>query len=225
MPRPLNPFAPAQPISPSQFVGRHAETRELEAALQHAKNERARHFLMTGDRGVGKTSFLDYIRKKAANSDDGEFNFLVVNFAVNKSTTRLDLARALKMELDVLLSAYSPFKEVLSRAWSFIQRIEAGGVSIRASDQGEENHREIYVAMADSLCEIVSKVCAPPEDGFSPGPGYDGILILIDEVDQASPELDVGSFLKYLLERLNRRECQRVILGLAGLHSSIDVLV
>ncbi len=226
MSRPLNPFAPSHPISPGQFVGRHTEIKELEAALLHAKKGKPRHFLMTGGRGVGKTSFLDYIRRRAADKDDGDgFNFLIVDFAINKRTTRLDFARALQTELERALSAHSPVKEVLFKAWSFIKNIEAAGISYKGDGERPENQRDMYLAVADSLGEIVRKVCEKAEGDFFSTQNYDGLLILIDEVDQANPELDIGSFLKYMLERLNRNNCRRVIIGLAGLNSSISVLV
>ncbi len=223
---PLNPFAPSRPISPGQFVGRHFEIRELEAALAHAKRCRPRHFLMTGNRGVGKTSFLDYIRRKASGKIDGvNFNFLVVDFAINKKTTRLDFARTLQAELDSILSENAPFKEMLSKTWSFIKNIEAAGISYNGVDEKPENKRDMYLSVADSLTEIVGKVCRnEASEGFADS-GYDGVLILIDEVDQASSELDIGSFLKYLLERLNRKNCNQVVIGLAGLNVSTDVLI
>jgi AAA ATPase domain len=226
MKMPLNPFAPSRPISPGQFVGRHAEIRELEAALAHAKQCRPRHFLMTGNRGVGKTSFLDYIRRKANGTIDGvNFNFLVVDFAINKKTTRLDFARTLQAELNSILSTHDPFKEMLSKAWSFIKNVEAAGISYNGNDEKPENHRDMYLSVADSLSEIVRKVCSNEGGGVSADSSYDGVLILIDEVDQASPELDIGSFLKYMLERLNRKNCNQVVIGLAGLNLSTDVLV
>lgn len=225
MKRPLNPFAPSRPISPGQFVGRSAEISELEAALSHAKRGKPRHFLMTGDRGVGKTSFLDYIRRKANGKIDGaEFNFLVVDFAINKRTTRLDFARAMQVELDNILSVHAPMRDALAKAWSFIKNLEAAGISYKGGGERPENQRDMYISIADSLGEIVNKICEKNEsDSFSSGK-YDGLLILIDEVDQASRELDLGSLLKYMLERLNRNDCHRVVIGLAGLNSSIEVL-
>lgn len=223
MTRPLNPFDPSRPIDPVKFVGRSREVRELEAALSHAKRDRPRHFLITGERGVGKTSFLNYIRKKAVSySAGGEFNFAVVDFAVNRQTTRLDFARALKSQLDSIVSAHPTHRETLSRVWAFVQNFEAAGISYRP-DRVPENHRDMYQEVADSLCEIVKRICTSTEEQLVAG--SDGILILIDEVDLSSDELDVGSFLKFLLERLNRKGCHKVIVGLAGLSGTTEILV
>ncbi|MGB3394623.1 MAG: ATP-binding protein [Stenotrophomonas sp.] len=223
MNRPLNPFDPSHPIAPSRFVGRAKEIGELVAALQHAKNGRPRHFLITGDRGAGKTSFLDYSRKTAADRTQG-FNFLVVDFAVDRHTTRLDLARTLHEELSKILSLHAPLKDMLGRAWGFIQKFEVAGVSFRADEPVPQNHRDICRNVADSLRDVVDLVCIDIPTGEQ-RLGYDGILLLVDELDQASEELDIGTFFKLLLERLNSIGCHQVVVGVAGLASSTDVLV
>ena len=148
--RPLNPFDPSRPIDPLKFVGRRGEIRELETALIHAKNDKPRHFLITGERGVGKTSFFDYIRNKASSHDQaGGYNFAVVDFAVNKQTTKLDLARALKSQLSAILGAYPTHKETLGRIWDFIQRFEVAGVSYRGDNGPPENHRDLHLDVAE----------------------------------------------------------------------------
>ena len=53
---------------------------------------------------------------------------------------------------------------------------------------------------------------------------YDGVVILIDEADNASGELRLGVFLKLLVERIERYGCRRLMVGLAGMPSLRDVL-
>ena len=53
---------------------------------------------------------------------------------------------------------------------------------------------------------------------------YDGVLICLDEIDRASDTLDLGTFLKTLIESLQRRECNHVMFGLAGLTEAREVL-
>ncbi len=50
-------------------------------------------------------------------------------------------------------------------------------------------------------------------------------MILIDEADNASSELKLGSFLKLLIERLQRHQCQQIMVGLAGLPELRQVLL
>lgn len=223
MTRPLNPFDPSRPIDPNKFVGRHKEIRELEAALLHTKNDKPRHFLITGERGVGKTSFFDYLRRRASNVDGtDDFNFAVVDFAVNKKTTKLDFARALRSQLDGLLAKNPTNLETMGRVWGFLQRFEVAGVAYRGDEQ-QENHREMYLDVADSLFEVVKRICTADDGELNIA--CDGVLVLVDEVDQSNEELDIGTFLKYLLEQLNRKGCHKVVIGLAGLTHTTDVLL
>lgn len=217
--RPLNPFEPHRPVSPEQFIGREKELAELDAALEHLRHGRPRHFLITGFRGVGKTSFLDLIRSHAGRGAN-KFNFLVLDFLINKRNTCFDLAKGIERELTRAVSDYDPFAAIVQKSWGFIQRIEAAGISLKSAP-AQVDHREIYEAVADAMCETVEKLCGRTSLVY----GYDGVLLLLDEVDQASAELDLGAFLKYLLEILNRRGCHRVSIGLAGLSSSRDVLL
>ena len=49
------------------------------------------------------------------------------------------------------------------------------------------------------------------------GARFDGRSNLVDEADNASPQLSLGSFFKLLTERLQRRGCSHVAFGIAGL--------
>lgn len=219
MSRPLNPFDPSRPIDPSRFIGRAREVRELEAALQHARQDRPRHFLITGERGVGKTSFLDYIRRTAS---EGPLRFAVIDFSINKSTTKLDFVHALRDQLDRILAAHATYRENAKRVWSFLSKFEIAGVSFKG-DQKSDNHRDLYREVADALCEVVNRACGVGDDQVEVV--CDGVIILVDEVDQSNDDLDIGSFFKYMLERLNRNGCHKVVVGLAGLSKSTEVLV
>jgi len=99
MSRLLNPFIPDKPVDPKRFIGRKLEISELESALAHAQEGLSRHFLVTGDRGIGKTSLLDYIRKTATGYDneynDG-YNFIVIDIVIDHMMTRFDLIKKSK---------------------------------------------------------------------------------------------------------------------------------
>jgi len=80
------------------FAGRYSEIQLLEAALRQTRAGHPRSFLLTGERGIGKTSLLEYVRFLAThnlNDDDLAFNFLVVSTDLEANTTRVGLARRL----------------------------------------------------------------------------------------------------------------------------------
>jgi len=55
MPR-INPFRPNSPVNPGMFVGRVTELDKLEADLIQARAGQPTNFMLTGERGIGKTT-------------------------------------------------------------------------------------------------------------------------------------------------------------------------
>jgi hypothetical protein len=51
-----NPFRPGSVISPGMFTGRADEIRSIEQSLFQTKNGNPHHFIIEGERGVGKSS-------------------------------------------------------------------------------------------------------------------------------------------------------------------------
>lgn len=59
---PNNPFLPGYPIYPSNFVGRKNEVETIIRYLPRViKQGIPEHFFITGRRGMGKTSFIQYV--------------------------------------------------------------------------------------------------------------------------------------------------------------------
>lgn len=73
------------------------------------------------------------------------------------------------------------------------------------------------------MAEITERICAVGDSSILAAHS-DGILVLIDEADNASPQLALGSFFKLLTERLQRRDCNRFAFGIAGLPGLRTVL-
>lgn len=205
-----NPFRPDKTAPPGMFAGRLEEIRYIQGCLRQTKNGNPKHFLLTGERGIGKSSLflVEQLsargRIKAQNGE--EFNFLVLNVKLRKEDTFVDIitrvSRSLKKEsekLDILGS-------LILKSFEFISRIEAGGIRIHPSAESQQQN-ECFNSLMDDLEETVHKI-----DGL-----LDGILILIDEADAPPAESNLGLFCKLLTEEMAVRETDYVCLGLAGL--------
>lgn len=208
------------------FVGRGRELFALEQALVQARAGQPKHFMLTGERGIGKTSLLDYIRDVARGGfapDDETFKFLVVDIVIERTTTRAALARKIQRCLDHELGKSERARGYLKKAWTFVTRLEIASTSI-ADAAAPSTDEDLLDEFAYSLAETTKRIC---NDRVEPGlfdEQYDGVLICMDEVDRAPPTLDLGALLKTLLERLQRRGCTNVMFGLAGLPETRDVL-
>jgi hypothetical protein len=223
----INPFIPHHPIDAKHFVGRSDELRRLEASLEHTKRRKPINFMITGDRGIGKTSLLNYVQAMARSySDKSEesFRFIVVNIQTENTTTQLDFVRKVELSLRHELDRTEVARAFLDRAWSFVQRLEVAGVKLQEAK--DDPYKLLWEEFANSLVQTVKRICAPegaPVDG--PSDAYDGILILVDEVDTAGKQFEIGAFLKYLTEYFQRNDCKTIMLGLSGLPKMVDVLL
>jgi Cdc6-like AAA superfamily ATPase len=223
----INPFMPNYPIKPGMFVGRENEIEKLEELLLQTQAGQPTNFMITGERGIGKSSLLLYVRAVAEGSipinGNQKVKFLVIDTDITQNTTALGLMQKIELGLRNILGKNEKAKTFLKEAWNFLTRIEAGGVKINPNqNQNNQCEESMLEEFSYSLANTVNRICTDDPDLF--GSQFDGVLILIDEADKASASLNLGSFFKLLMERLQRRECDNVMIGLAGLSDLHDVL-
>lgn len=226
MPPRVNPFRPNSPVPPGAFVGRLREIEAMETALLQTRAGQPKNFMITGERGIGKTSLLDYIRFVARGDiklGDENLNFLVVPSDVEPVTTKLGLVRKIERSLERELAKTDQARARFKEIWNFVRRIEAAGLRIRDYEEASDPETMLD-EFAYSLAQTVNRVCAKGEDKSVFGTHYDGVLLLLDECDNASKALDLGSFLKLLLERVQRHDCEHLMVGIAGLQNLREVL-
>jgi Cdc6-like AAA superfamily ATPase len=214
----VNPFEPFGPVNPGCFVGRIDELRRLKSSLVQTTAGRPANFMITGERGIGKTSLLNYLKYAAEGLipiDGATLSFVVIDTDVDQYTTQLGLIGKIQLGLEKALEKHEAAREFMKKAWGFIQRIEASG--IRIGDAKKEPDELLLDQFSYSLAETATRICSEQGEGSLWNTKADGILILIDEADNSSKALQLGSFFKLLAERLQRRNCNRIMFGLAGL--------
>lgn len=222
----INPFNPNFPVNPGMFVGRLTEILRMESYLYQTRSGQPINFLLSGERGIGKSSLINYLTYVARGEipvDETEFSFIVVDTDVDQTTSQLGLVKKIELGLEKELGNTERARKFMSDTWSFLQRVEAGGIGLKAQEKSAHDET-LLERFAYSLAETVERVCSPEESSDVFSASYDGVLILVDEADNSSPELQLGSFFKLLMERLRRRGCDRVMIGLVGLTKMRDVL-
>lgn len=214
----FNPFRPNEIVHPGMFAGRYDELVALEKALFQTKNGNPAHFVIDGERGIGKSSLLLNL-KGVANGDFGtiedsqSFRFITVSISVDASHTYSDIVHCIGTELRRQIADREQLKEFAKTAWDFMKKWEVAGVKYHEEKKqlkDTELIEELTFALAESLKNL--------------GQVVDGVLILIDEADKPPVSSNLGSLVKLLTERLKVRGCDRVCIGLAGLTSLRDTL-
>ena len=87
----INPFKPNSPVSTGMFAGRLTEIITLEKGLHQTKNNNPINFLITGERGIGKSSLLTYI-KFLANGEIKSPDYNLFNFLTIRATCKFNQA-------------------------------------------------------------------------------------------------------------------------------------
>ncbi len=111
----FNPFRPGSIVTPGMFAGRLTELEGTERALNQTKHGNPHHFLIQGERGIGKSSLLfslEYVAKSRVESLEGEkFNFLTISIVLEPSTTYHDIIQKVGNGLRKEASNFSPVGE------------------------------------------------------------------------------------------------------------------
>ncbi len=207
----FNPFRPNAIVHPGMFAGRYDELVALEKALYQTKNGNPAHFLIEGERGIGKSSLLLNLKGAASGDFDSLedsliFKFITVSISLDASHGYTDIVRSIGTELRRKIAEREQLKEFARSAWDFLKRWEVAGVKYHEEKpdvKDTELIEELSFAIAKSLENLGSEV--------------DGILILIDEADKPPASANLGAMAKLLTERLKICGCDRVCMGLAGL--------
>lgn len=212
-----NPFRPGNIVTPGMFAGRAKELQALERILFQAKHGNPQHFLITGERGIGKSSLLFHLQQTAAGTllatDGTKFSFLTVPVELDSTDEFEAVVRKVGAELRSAVSTLETVRKLAKQSWDFLKCWEVMGVKFNAISEPTPRHQ-----LMDELCQSIATTLARLEGEV------DGCLILIDEADKPRSSAELGAFAKLLTERLTKRSAHKVALGLAGVTGIISKL-
>lgn len=219
----INPFKPNSPVPTGMFAGRISEIEALQQGLHQTKNDHSANFLITGERGIGKSSLMSLISPMASgvvtDLDDHQFNFVVVNCIISKNTTLATLIKLIERNLKRELGKVEKVRTFLDSTWGFVQRIKILDSGIEQSGPNEE-----IDLIIDDFSHSLSETCKRVTNPESGEDAKDGIVFFIDEADSACPELHIGYFFKIVTELLQKYGCNNVMFIVAGLPNVIEKL-
>ena len=214
----FNPFRPNNIVGPGAFAGRYDELECLERVMHQTKHGNPEHFLITGERGIGKSSLLFYTQIIADGSietiKDQRFNFIVLSIELDDETTYARIVTKIGAELQREVAKHEKLREAAKAVWDFLSRWEVLGVKYENAGLKERSPDQLL----EELCHTIARTMESLKNE------KDGILILIDEADKPSAKAHLGAFGKLLTERLTKLKCNNVALGLAGLPRVFDRL-
>lgn len=145
----INPFQPNSPVFPSMFVGRLRELERLEYHLLQTRAGNPAGFMILGERGIGKSSLLQYLQYVAQGSipiQGQSLRFLVINTDIDQNVTQMGLVRKIELGLRHAIQNSDKALGALQKLWAFLRLVEVAGSSIR--DSRESNPTETAIEEA-----------------------------------------------------------------------------
>jgi Cdc6-like AAA superfamily ATPase len=203
-----NPFRPGSVISPGMFTGRDAEIRSTEQSLFQTKNANPQHFIIEGERGIGKSSlclYLDYVARGEINfENDKKLNFIVAHVELREAMTYDDIVDEIIAELKRQIAERQVLLEACKKAWEFLSRFQVGGIKYDGSRPVDTGPR--LDELTDLLVNLVSDA----------GNAIDGVLLLIDEADNPPGTSHWVSFASYSQNDCHEETARKYALGCRG---------
>jgi hypothetical protein len=199
------------------FVGRIPEIEVAENSLLQTREENPQHFIVEGERGIGKSSlllWLDWLAKgDTPYEGTNRLSFIVANAELHGAMNYDDIVDAILVELRRQIALRQPLMESCKKAWDFLSRFQAVGVKYDRPSPIATDHQRL-----DELTEVLVNLIDESAGAI------EGVLILIDEADRPNSSANLGQLCKLLTERLARRGCEKICIGLAGLPALLGKL-
>ena len=185
--------------------------------LFQTKNGNPHHFLIQGERGIGKSSLLFFLQLIAGGHIEsvrsGLFNFVTVSVELEPSTDYYEIVRKIGTSLRASLGQHKPVEELLKTVWNFVKNWEVMGVKYSPAERAA-----IPQEMLDELIGAIARTVDAMRGEI------DGVLILIDEADKPPVAAHLGQFIKTFTERLTKLGCNKIAVGLAGITGIMNKL-
>lgn len=190
----------------------------IERSLFQTKNGNPQHFLIEGERGLGKTSLFQMVEQMALGQatpfDAQKFNFIVINIELDSSQSFFEILKTIAADFKRAISERNKIKGLATEVWEFLSNWEILGVRYHKLD---ENLIQPYDILNELVINFEKVIKASQNE-------IDGILLLIDEADRPDVKAALGEIVKLLTEKLSKRGCDRVLIGITGQPNLINKL-
>ena len=206
----FNPFRPNSIASSELFQGRKEEMLIIEQSLFQTKNGNPQHFLVEGERGLGKSSLFLMVEQQATGKiplrNSEKVNFIVINIELDSTQSFFEILKTIAADFKRALAERERIKTLATSVWDFLSNWEILGVRYHKIDENLIQPYEILNELVLNFERVIKLANSE----------IDGILILIDEADRPSEKASLGEIVKLLTEKLSKRGCDQVVIGMTG---------
>ena len=217
-----SPFYPGVIVSAKSFAGREEELKMFERSVAAVVNGgQVRGVLITGERGVGKSSFSKYVANLYTNKDymNKPLSSLLVN--MNSAYTFEDFVLEIRLALlEKMRKQSGIWKKLGKLLYSGLGKINGvGDLGVNAKLNLSEEDKKLLVSswhLEQSLIEYTRGIISEENDG--------GLMIILDNVSGVVKDDRVPDYLKGLLETISRARDVPFLLVINALPSTWNVV-
>ena len=215
----VDPFFPNRPVDdPDRFSGREQQVEEVVDALFQTAHDNPKHALISGDRGIGKSSLL-LQAKLLATGDNRLAERLKIDMNPLERFDFLVAWHDADSDQDAYSLASSLIEEIKSKVKSFLSGVQIEFNWFLTVKERDSETKPSIARLAKEFCLEVEKVSKSLKKA-----GKHGLLLFVDEVDRLPPECGAASFFKLSAERLAREGLKNVAFVTAGITGAIPKL-
>lgn len=214
-----NPFSPGKRLTrPELFSGRRDQLTAAAQMLVQAANNNVRHALITGERGIGKSSFSsqvqgiarsdpEYLSLIGATTADFDYMFLVAEHVAQLGQGVPELAAGLLKAVETAKGSprFAKFK------FEFTVNL---GVFQTVATVKDKPLDDLVVSFVNELEKVANAV----------GAQVNGIVLIVDEIDRIAAAEGISSFFKVVTELLAARGLENVMVLPVGLLGTLEQL-
>lgn len=176
-----NPFTPGSPVPPDLFVGRTQQLQEVTRYIDQAADGRLQNVFLSGDRGMGKSSFAAYLRQIAIKRN----NMAGVHTYLGGVTSLEDLVRHV-LEGVLRESREQDWFERISELFGDrIQQVGMFGVSVKFDPP-----REDLTVLVRNFPDVLGNLVAGISEKKS------GLLLVLDDINGLADTPDFANWYK-----------------------------
>ena len=167
-PKEVSPFTPGSPVPVELFAGRAQQIQEVDNYLKQATSGRQENVFLTGDRGIGKSSFASIVRQLAGVNHE----MVGIHVFLGGVTTLEELARRVLEEL-VREGWDQPwYARISNLLGDRVKRVGALGITIEFHPEPED-----MTLLAHRFPEILGEFVARISEDRR------GVLIILDDIN------------------------------------------
>jgi len=133
-------------------------------------------------------------------------NFIVINVELDSTQTFFDILKTIAADFKRAIAEREKVKNLAHDVWTFLSNWEILGVRFHKSDENKVQPYEVLNELVVNFKKVIT----------SANKEIEGILILIDEADRPNENASLGELVKMLTEKLTKRGCDQVVIGMTG---------